>query len=104
MRWLTLVLSLCGVSSVALLALLVAVVYFNAVERAAAVVLRRGLRRIDDNSRQGQPAAYTVRSSADGEPSVYRPVLLRLQACRGGCIGPDASLCTHIWLAPYRAQ
>ena len=102
MRWLTLVLSLCGVSSAALLALLVAVVYFNAVERAAAVVLRRGLRRIDDSSRQGQPAAYTVRSSADGEPFVYGAVLFflfRLQACRGCCDGPHSCLCIHM-LAP----
>ena len=70
MRWLTLLLGVCGLSSGAILAVLIAVVYFHAVERTTAAILRRGLKRIDDSSRQGQPATYTVRSSPDGEPSM----------------------------------
>ena len=44
----------------------VAVVRHAALERLAASVLRRGLRRIDDSSRKGEAAAYVVSSSKEG--------------------------------------
>ena len=66
-QWLLVVLgSLLVTGSAATVAAYVAVVRYAALERLTAAVLRRGLRRIDANSRKGEAATYSVKSSKEG--------------------------------------